>query len=84
MFPHKIYQKIIITKIAYLTLLHRRYDMVYYPMTLRIYLFLAVISKSFCRYTESLAFGIILNPERALDLVDKGPAANLPEAEEFR
>ncbi|XP_073959945.1 nucleolar protein 6 Mat89Ba [Choristoneura fumiferana] len=35
-------------------------------------------------YKESLAFGIILNPERALDIVDKGPAANLPEAEEFR
>lgn len=31
-----------------------------------------------------LKFGLILNPEYALDILDKGPQSNLPEAEEFR
>ncbi|KAL4720931.1 hypothetical protein ACJJTC_015183 [Scirpophaga incertulas] len=35
-------------------------------------------------YKESLAFGIILNPETCLNIVDKGPPANFPEAEDFR
>ncbi|XP_045776037.1 nucleolar protein 6 isoform X2 [Maniola jurtina] len=35
-------------------------------------------------YVENLLFGFILNPENAMNLVDKGPPANLPEAEEFR
>ncbi|CAH2258725.1 jg5406 [Pararge aegeria aegeria] len=35
-------------------------------------------------YVEKLSFGLILNPENAINIVDKGPPANLPEAEEFR
>lgn len=31
-----------------------------------------------------LKIGIILNPEYALDILDKGPQSNLPEAEEYR
>ncbi|XP_063539795.1 nucleolar protein 6 isoform X2 [Cydia strobilella] len=36
------------------------------------------------RYEEKLCFGFVLNQEHALNIIDKGPAANLPEAEEFR
>ncbi|XP_072937991.1 nucleolar protein 6 [Epargyreus clarus] len=35
-------------------------------------------------YEPKLSFGFILNPENAMNIVDKGPPANLPEAEEFR
>nr|XP_034833632.1 nucleolar protein 6 [Maniola hyperantus] len=35
-------------------------------------------------YVENLSFGFILNPENAINIVDRGPPANLPEAEEFR
>ncbi|XP_063383076.1 nucleolar protein 6 [Cydia fagiglandana] len=35
-------------------------------------------------YEEKLCFGFVLNQEHALNIIDKGPAANLPEAEEFR
>ncbi|XP_049871871.1 nucleolar protein 6 [Pectinophora gossypiella] len=35
-------------------------------------------------FEEKLSFGFILNPENALNVVQKGPSANLPEAEEFR
>ncbi|CAH2087303.1 unnamed protein product [Euphydryas editha] len=35
-------------------------------------------------YKEKLMFGFILNPENAMNIVDKGPPANMPEAEEFR
>ncbi|XP_065200916.1 nucleolar protein 6 [Planococcus citri] len=31
-----------------------------------------------------VSFGIRINPEFALNIIDKGPVANLPEAEEFR
>lgn len=31
-----------------------------------------------------LKIGLILNPEYALDILDKGPQSNLPEAEEYR
>lgn len=31
-----------------------------------------------------LKIGLILNPEYALDVLDKGPQSNLPEAEEYR
>ncbi|XP_026727595.1 nucleolar protein 6 [Trichoplusia ni] len=31
-----------------------------------------------------LSFGFILNPENAMNVVEKGPPANLPEAEQFR
>ncbi|XP_026317352.1 nucleolar protein 6 [Hyposmocoma kahamanoa] len=33
---------------------------------------------------ESVSFGFILNPENAINIVEKGPPANFPEAEEFR
>lgn len=33
---------------------------------------------------QRIRFGLILNPEYALDILDKGPQSNLPEAEEFR
>lgn len=33
---------------------------------------------------EILRFGLILYPEYALDILDKGPQSNLPEAEDFR
>ncbi|XP_059062073.1 nucleolar protein 6 [Achroia grisella] len=33
---------------------------------------------------ESISFGIILNPDTCFNAVEKGPPANLPEAEEFR
>ncbi|KAM3958506.1 LOW QUALITY PROTEIN: nucleolar protein 6 Mat89Ba [Aphomia sociella] len=35
-------------------------------------------------FQDKLAFGFILNPENCLNVVEKGPPANLPEAEEFR
>lgn len=35
-------------------------------------------------YEEKLAFGIVVNPENFNNTVQKGPAANLREAEEFR
>ncbi|XP_063367938.1 nucleolar protein 6 [Cydia amplana] len=35
-------------------------------------------------YEEKLCFGFVLNQEHAINIIDKGPAANLPEAEEFR
>ncbi|XP_004925060.2 nucleolar protein 6 [Bombyx mori] len=35
-------------------------------------------------YEEKLAFGLILNKDNALNPVEKGPPANLPEALEFR
>lgn len=31
-----------------------------------------------------LKIGLVLNPEYALDILDKGPQSNLPEAEEYR
>ncbi|CAH0587856.1 unnamed protein product [Chrysodeixis includens] len=31
-----------------------------------------------------LSFGLILNPENSMNVVEKGPPANLPEAEQFR
>lgn len=33
---------------------------------------------------KEFKFGLILNPEFALDILDKGPQSNLPEAEEYR
>lgn len=33
---------------------------------------------------KSMKFGLVLNPEFALDILDKGPQSNLPEAEEYR
>lgn len=33
---------------------------------------------------KSLKIGLVLNPEYALDILDKGPQSNLPEAEEYR
>lgn len=33
---------------------------------------------------KMLKIGLILNPEYALDILDKGPQSNLPEAEEYR
>lgn len=33
---------------------------------------------------KMLKVGLILNPEYALDILDKGPQSNLPEAEDFR
>lgn len=38
----------------------------------------------FFSYKEKLSFGFILNHENAINIVDRGPPANLPEAEEFR
>ncbi|XP_050665093.1 nucleolar protein 6 [Leptidea sinapis] len=35
-------------------------------------------------FKEKLSFGFVMNPENALNLVDRGPPANLPEAEQFR
>ncbi|CAG9790746.1 unnamed protein product [Diatraea saccharalis] len=35
-------------------------------------------------YKQQLSFGFVLNPDNYLNIVDKGPPANLPEAEEFR
>ncbi|CAH0399608.1 unnamed protein product [Chilo suppressalis] len=35
-------------------------------------------------YKQEISFGFILNPENCLNIVEKGPPANLPEAEEFR
>ncbi|CAK1542398.1 unnamed protein product [Leptosia nina] len=35
-------------------------------------------------YDEKVSFGLVLNPANAIKIVDKGPQANLPEAEEFR
>ncbi|XP_053611416.1 nucleolar protein 6 [Plodia interpunctella] len=35
-------------------------------------------------YEENLSFGLVLNPEHCVNVVEKGPPANLPEAEEFR
>ncbi|XP_022126367.2 nucleolar protein 6 [Pieris rapae] len=35
-------------------------------------------------FEEKLSFGLIMNSANAIKLVDKGPQANLPEAEEFR
>ncbi|XP_028156081.1 nucleolar protein 6-like, partial [Ostrinia furnacalis] len=35
-------------------------------------------------YKEQLSFGLILDPENCLNIVEKGPPANLPEAEVFR
>lgn len=31
-----------------------------------------------------IKFGLVLNPEYALDILDKGPQSNLPEAEDYR
>lgn len=33
---------------------------------------------------KSLKIGLVLNPEFALDILDKGPQSNLPEAEDYR
>lgn len=33
---------------------------------------------------KTLKIGLVLNPEFALDILDKGPQSNLPEAEEYR
>lgn len=33
---------------------------------------------------QGFKFGLVLNPEYALDILDKGPQSNLPEAEEYR
>ncbi|XP_075979856.1 nucleolar protein 6 Mat89Ba [Anticarsia gemmatalis] len=33
---------------------------------------------------EKLSFGLVLNPENSVNVVEKGPPANLPEAEQFR
>lgn len=33
---------------------------------------------------QKLRFGLIMNPEYAFDILDKGPQSNLPEAEDFR
>ncbi|XP_061379629.1 nucleolar protein 6 [Danaus plexippus] len=35
-------------------------------------------------YKERLSFGLILNPELVSSTVDRGPSADLPEAEQFR
>ncbi|XP_041980479.1 nucleolar protein 6 [Aricia agestis] len=35
-------------------------------------------------YEEKLSFGMVVNPENSMSIVDRGPPANLPEAEEFR
>ncbi|KAF9424543.1 hypothetical protein HW555_000354 [Spodoptera exigua] len=35
-------------------------------------------------FEEKLSFGLVLNPENSLNVVEKGPPANLPEAEQFR
>ncbi|XP_060804531.1 nucleolar protein 6 [Amyelois transitella] len=35
-------------------------------------------------HEENLLFGLVLNPEHCINVVEKGPPANLPEAEEFR
>ncbi|CAB3244187.1 unnamed protein product [Arctia plantaginis] len=33
---------------------------------------------------ENISFGFVLNPENSINVVEKGPPANLPEAEQFR
>lgn len=33
---------------------------------------------------KRIQFGLILNPDNAFDILDKGPQSNLPEAEDFR
>ncbi|XP_050563748.1 nucleolar protein 6 [Spodoptera frugiperda] len=35
-------------------------------------------------FEEKLSFGLVLNPENSMNVVEKGPPANLPEAEQFR
>lgn len=42
------------------------------------------INESHTSIEKTLKIGLILNPEYALDILDKGPQSNLPEAEEFR
>uniref|UniRef100_A0A2A4JMG6 Nucleolar protein 6 n=1 Tax=Heliothis virescens TaxID=7102 RepID=A0A2A4JMG6_HELVI len=42
------------------------------------------LDKARSGYEEKLSFGFILNPENSINVVEKGPPANLPEAEEFR
>lgn len=42
------------------------------------------INESIGSDEKVLKFGLILNAEYALDILDKGPQSNLPEAEEYR
>lgn len=42
------------------------------------------INESIGSEEKVLKFGLILNAEYALDILDKGPQSNLPEAEEYR
>ncbi|KPJ11465.1 Nucleolar protein 6 [Papilio machaon] len=36
------------------------------------------------KHEEKLSFGLVLNSENVIKIVDRGPPANLPESEEFR
>ncbi|XP_063894917.1 nucleolar protein 6 [Helicoverpa armigera] len=42
------------------------------------------LDKARSGFEEKLSFGFVLNPENSINVVEKGPPANLPEAEEFR
>ncbi|XP_013142491.1 PREDICTED: nucleolar protein 6 [Papilio polytes] len=42
------------------------------------------VDKVKLKHEDKLSFGLVLNSENVMKIVDKGPPANLPESEEFR
>lgn len=42
------------------------------------------LSSKCSKAVKKVQLGLILNPEFAFDILDKGPQSNLPEAEDFR